>query len=449
MSGPADDRGRLTRGGGRYLADLASTDGTLAAGFIRSTVARGKLLDVDLDPVRASTGIVGAFAADDLAEVLSPLPVRYGPGRLYDWQLLARDWVSFVGEPIAMVVGSDRASVEEACELASVDFDTLPAVTDVSLARKESEDVVRPEVGSNVLFTMSRHEGDVDQALATAHLVVERRFHRGRGSACPLENRGVLAYEDAATGELLVCASTQIPHILRDAIARVLRRPERSVRVLVPDVGGGFGLKAQVGAEECLLACAAHLLKRRVAWVEDRWENLVASNHARDEHVQLKVGFTRSGAITGVDAEVVTDVGAHSSYPLSAALEPASTSSHLFGCYRVPAVRLLAAGVATNKCPIGAYRGVGAPAAAFAAERILDDAAAELGLSRLDIRRRNLLGRADMPYRHVIGGLMDCGDPLGVLEKLVTSLDPGEALSSLTEVAPQSHGPSKGRPRVG
>lgn len=419
LSGQARaDRGRLTRGGGRYVADLAAHH-AVTVGFVRSTVARGRLLGVDLDEVRAHEGIIAAYDGRDLEGLVAPLPVRFGPGNLYDWHLLARDWVSFVGEPVALVVGEDRASVEEASELAGVDYEPLPAVTDVREAAGSPE-LVRPETGSNVVFSASNEVGEIERALDEAFLVVERRFHLGRQSACPLENRGVLAYEETLTGELVVSTSTQIPHILAEAVARVLGRPEASVRVLVPDVGGGFGLKCQVAAEECLVAWVAHHLGRRAAWVEDRWENLVASNHAHDEWVRLRVGFTSAGVITGVDAEVVVDVGAQSSYPLSVALEPSSTSGHLFGCYKVRAARIVSRGVATNKCSTGAYRGVGASVATFASERLLDIAANELAISRVEIRRRNLIGRSEVPYQHPIGGLLDSGDPLGVFERLLT-----------------------------
>ena len=324
------------RGGGRYVADLAATD-TLAVGFVRATLGRALLLNVDLAEVRTSPGIVAAYAATDLAGEVGPLTVRFGPGKTYDWHLLATDAVSFVGEPVALVVGVDRGSVEEACELASVDYEPLDAVVDVNAAMEDGAELVRPEAGSNVVFSASKAVGDAGAALASARVVVERTFHLARQSACPLENRGVLAYEEPLTGEVVVCTSTQIPHILRVAVATVLGRREESVRVVVPDVGGGFGLKCQVAAEECLVAWVAQHLGRRVAWLEDRWENLVASNHAHDERVRLRVGFAEDGAITAVDADITVDVGAHSSYPLSVALEPSSTTAHLFGSYRVPA----------------------------------------------------------------------------------------------------------------
>jgi aerobic carbon-monoxide dehydrogenase large subunit len=421
MSGESDGRGRFARGGGRYVGDLATTE-TLAVGFVRSTLARARLHSVDLTEVRGSSGIVAAFDAKGLLGHVGPLPVRFGPGKTYDWRLLADGYVSFVGEPVALVVGFDRGSVEEACELAAINYEALDAVVDVDVAQTNAE-LVRPEAGSNVLFSGQRGSGEVDALLASAHVVVERTFKLARQSACPLENRGVLSYEDPLTGELVVCTSTQIPHILRVAISTVLDRREESVRVVVPDVGGGFGLKCQVAAEECLVAWVAHHLGRRVAWLEDRWENLVASNHAHDERVRLRVGFAKDGAIAAVNADITVDVGAHSSYPLSVALEPSSTSAHLFGSYRVPAARINTRGIATNKCPSGAYRGVGGSVANFATERLLDEAARELELSRIEIRRRNLLGAADIPHQHPIGGLIDSGDPRHLFERLLDRLD--------------------------
>jgi len=430
-----EDRGRFTRGGGRYAADLVGAD-TLAVAFVRSTVARGRIERLDLNAVRRSSGVLAAFDGTELAAQLSPLQLRWGPGKTYDWYPLARDWVSYVGEPLAVVVAGDRAQAEEACERAEVDYEPLPAVVDVVAGREGEPGLVRPEVGTNVLFATAREHGDVAGALAASHAVVQGRFHLARQSACPLENRGVLASEDELTGELVVCTSTQIPHIARDAIAGMLERPSRSVRVVVPDVGGGFGLKAQLSAEECVVAHLASRLGRRLAWIEDRWENLVASFHAHDEWVRLEVGFSSRGAIEVVVAEVVADVGAHSSYPLSAALEPSSTSGHLFGCYRIPAARVESIGVATDKCPTGAYRGVGASVASFAAERLLDKAATELGLSRIEIRRRNLLSRHEMPYDHPIAGRMEAGDPLFVLDELLRRIEHEPWFAALAQSPP-------------
>jgi carbon-monoxide dehydrogenase large subunit len=412
--------GRFTRGGGRYVADLAEDD-TLSVGFIRSTVARGWLRSVDLKDVLAHEGIIAAFSAQDIKDYISPLEVRFGPGKSYEWHLLAQDWVSFVGEPIAMVVGVNRATVEEACEMVDVDYEPLDAVVNINSALTSSN-LVRPEIGSNVAFLTASEVGNVDEALEHATVVIDRHFHLGRQSACPLENRGVLAYADALTKELIVYTSTQIPHIVQEAVAKVLGRSVSTVRVIVPDVGGGFGLKCQVSAEECLVAWMAQYLGRRVAWLEDRWENLVASNQAHDEWLRVRTGFSDTGEIVGIDAEVTVDVGAQSSYPLSVALEPSSTSGHLFGCYRVKAARLRSQGIVTNKAPSGAYRGVGAPIASFATERVLDEAAKVLELSRLEIRRRNLLTREDMPYQHAIAGLIDSGDPRGVFDHLVSAV---------------------------
>lgn len=414
-----ESRGRFTRGGGRYVADLA-LDGALSVGFVRSSVARGRITSLDLQQVRAQPGIIAAYCGQELAGLAGPIPVRYGPGQVYEWNLLATDWVSFVGEPVALVVGEDRAAVEEAAELAVVEYEALAAITDPKAAVDSSE-LVRPEIGSNLVFSATLGRGDARSILNGSFLVVEREFHLGRQSACPLENRAVLAYEEPLTREIVVSCSTQIPHILSEAVALSLHRPASSVRVVLPDVGGGFGLKCQVAAEECLVAFVAQHLGRRAVWLEDRWENLVASNHAHDERLKLRVGFANSGAITALEGEVTVDVGAQSCYPLSFALEPSSTGTHLFGCYKMQAARISARGVATNKCPTGAYRGVGASVASFATERILDLAAEELGLGRLEIRRRNLLSLADMPYEHPIGGVVDTGDPLAVFERLIAT----------------------------
>jgi carbon-monoxide dehydrogenase large subunit len=413
-----EDRHRFPAGRAQYVADSVTPE-TLHLAFVRSPVATGRIEHVDIGETRAAAGVVDAVTAADCAR-LPGVTLRYGPGKTYTWSLLPQDEVSYVGEPLAAVVATDRRSAEQAAGLCVVDI-AVDAPTPLLDARAalESERRVRAGTDGNLAFETTRGVADVDAELAAADVVVHGRYRTGRKSAFPLEPRGAVAWIEPVNDQLVVLLSTQSPHVARKAIATFLGRSVGSVRVIVPDVGGGFGLKAQVSAEELCVAWLAARLQRRVAWIEDRWENLVGSNHAHDELIELRAGFTGDGHLLAVDAQVYVDIGAHSCYPFSSSLIPSTAAGHLFGCYKVGRMSVRAVAAFTNKPPSGAYRGVGAPSAVFAAERALDEAAWRLGISRHEIRRRNLVGVTDLPYAHGLGETYHEGDPRGLYDEAV------------------------------
>jgi carbon-monoxide dehydrogenase large subunit len=412
------DRLRFPKGNGRYVADLFDPT-TLHVAFLRSPVARGRIDQLDLDSARSFPGTVTAVGAAEAGAELRPLTLRYGPGETYPWDVFPAEWTSYVGEPLAAVVAGSRAAAENAVELIDLDIDSADPVLSPHDALGAESPIVRPEVGTNLAFSLNRGTGDVSADLAQSALVLTKSFHAGRKSAFPLEPRGVLAWVEPHSGQLVVVTSTQSPHIARTALARALGRAEHSVRVIAPDVGGGFGLKAHVYVEEIVVAWLAIRLGRRVGWLEDRWENLVAGYHSHDERVELTGGFNADGTIRAMDVRVTCDIGAHSCYPLSAALIPSTVAGHMFGPYRVPAMNIVAKAVYTNKTPSGAYRGVGAPAGTFAAERLLDLAADALGIDRVDIRTRNLVTARDLPHEHPSGSVYLDTDPANLFRTLL------------------------------
>jgi carbon-monoxide dehydrogenase large subunit len=256
-----------------------------------------------------------------------------------------------------------------------------------------------------VLLSRTVDAGGVDDAMARADLVVERTFRPARQSAVPLETRGVVAEHDRASGVTTVWTSTQLPHLVRQGIAHALGADEASVRVIVPRVGGGFGLKANLYAEEIALAALARHLDLRVRWIEDRTENLVASTHAHDTQIVLRVGADSSGRLQAIDAAVRADVGAYSVWPATVMPEAAVAATSVFAPYVFPAFRVNIQAVATNKAPVGPCRGIGQNAAVFATERAMDLIAAELGIDPLEIRRRNVV--RDLSWTSPAGRKLD------------------------------------------
>jgi aerobic carbon-monoxide dehydrogenase large subunit len=374
-----------------YLADL-ELPGALEAAFVRCPVPRATFV-----PVTLPENVFDAAALD-----LEPITID-GPGHAASsWPPLAEGHVRFVGEAVAVALAGDRHHAEDLAE--SLFYDYQP------LAGKP----LHAEAPDGVLFNARYEHGDVDGLFAAAALVVERTFRSVRQTPLPLENRGVAATPDGE--RLTVWTSTQVPHLARTLIARCLRLPEAAVRVITPEVGGGFGLKAHVFPEEIVVAALAHRLRRPVRWVEDRRENLLASSHAHDEEVGLRLALDRAGQFLAADATVVADVGAYSIYPFGAALEPMTTAQTLFGPYALRAFRYRARGMASSKCPAGAYRGVGMNAGAYATERMVDIVAAQLGLNPFELRRRNAV--TEFPSRSAAGRNLDSGDYLGLLDRL-------------------------------
>ncbi|HYX97806.1 MAG TPA: xanthine dehydrogenase family protein molybdopterin-binding subunit [Geodermatophilus sp.] len=383
-----DTAARLVSGRGEFVGDLAA-EGRVEVCFVRSALPHARIDRVDL---RTPRGVTGAELG------LRPIPLEAGGMVPVDWQPLALDRVRYVGEPVALVWAGDRYTAEDLAEGVVVDCSPLPAGTPVHDAAPDDL----------LLSRVVASGGGLDDAMAAAALVVERTFHPARQSAVPLETRGVLAEHDAATGVTTVWTSTQLPHLVRRGIAHALGADEASVRVLVPNVGGGFGLKANLYAEEIALAALARRLGVPVRWIEDRTENLLAGTHAHDTQVTVRVAADGSGRLLAVDAAVRADVGAYSVWPTTAMPEAAVAAMSLFAPYVFPTFRVRIEAVATNKAPVGPCRGIGQNAAVFATERAMDLVAAGLGIDPVEVRRRNVV--RDLGWTSPTGRKLDSGD---------------------------------------
>ncbi len=390
---------RLLRGGGRYVSDLV-LPGMLAVTFVRSPHPHAEVRGIDPARARAVPGVVAVVTAADLRDVVRPLAPRLDGGGFTPtaWSALAATRVRFVGEAVAAVAAEGAALAADAREAVTVSYDPLPAVTSIDAGL----------AAGHILFRRDWRCGDVDNVFATAPHVLRATFSHGRCAPAPLEPRGVVADWDGTT--LTVWASTQTPQILRAALAGALGLSESHVRVVVPDVGGGFGLKVHVFPEDVVVAALARVLRRPVKWIEERRDNLAAGSHAREQRVEVQVASDRQGQLLALRVRALSDAGAYHIYPLTQALEPLGTAAILPGPYLTPAYAYEAVAVATHKSPLGAYRGVGMTMGAFAMERTLDLIAEHLSLDPADVRRRNLIPRERYPFTSAGGMTYDSGD---------------------------------------
>lgn len=398
---PRREDHRFLTGTGAYVGDLRRP-GMLHAAFVRSTVAAARILDIDVATAAQADGVVGVFTAKDLPEV-GPLPMLTTPDRRFaqafslffeppDVPCLAGDEVHYVGEPVAVVVARDRYLAEDAAELVEVHYDPLEPVLDVDHATSGQSRAVHPSTPDNVPLRLMISGGDIP-AVEDGHVVIERRWSVGRHSGVPLEGRGVLA-EPVETG-IEVWTSTQIPYLVRRAICGATGWSEAEVRVRTPDVGGGFGPKANVYGEEVVLPVVARRLGHPVIWIEDRYEHLISAAQSRDQQHETRLIVDADGHIISWEDDFTVDMGSHN---LWMAGTVSNTAIHLMGAYRIPNFRITGTAVLTNKTPTSQYRGAGRPEATFALERSLDAAARALGISRLKMRERNILTAEDLPY---------------------------------------------------
>lgn len=408
---PRVEDAALLAGAGSFLDDL-SPAGTLHMSFVRSEHAHARIGQVDTSRARRAAGVELVVASADMGVApIVPQLARAGARRI-ERPVLAGDRVRFAGEAVAAVVASTRYVAEDAAELVRIDYEPLAAVSSIDAALDENAPDLT-DGGGNVLFREQHESGPVDAGFRAAAVVVEREFHNPRYNAVPIEPRGVVAVPGA--DGLVVWSSTQIPHILEEALASLLGSEHR-ITVRCPDIGGGFGQKAHVFPEEVVVAWAALRLGRPVKWVEDRSENLLASAHSREQVVRARAATDADGRILALEAEVYCDVGAYGIYPWGQVLEALGTPAILPGPYDVTAYRYATHAIATNKAPQGAYRGVGLPVATFVHERLLDVVARELGVDRAEVRRVNFIPPDRFPYRTATGLRYDSGDYRAALD---------------------------------
>jgi carbon-monoxide dehydrogenase large subunit len=399
---------RFLSGKGIYVDDVADGN-ALHVAFVRSPVPSARIDSIDLATCLAVPGVVAVFRGDEFTDLpgfwsVSDHPA-FTPVRM---PLLAHDEVRYVGEPVAVVVADSRAAAEDGAEVAEVEYLALPPVMKMTDALVESARPVNPKTTTNVMLDVRQWDDErVDSYIAEAAVVIDATFTSSRLAAAPMETRGCLA--SVSDGRLIVHISTQVPHLVRTAIAQQLQLAETSVRVVVPDVGGGFGLKCSLGREEVVTAVVAHWLSRPVKWIEDRQEHFTAGFHAREQSYRIKTAFEASGRILAMDADIVCDVGSYSAYPFGYGIEPMQAASDMVGPYKVAAYRSRARAISTNKPPMSPYRGVSRPQITLALEATMDMAARKLGIDPVSLRVRNLIQGEDFPYVGVTGLVYDVG----------------------------------------
>jgi carbon-monoxide dehydrogenase large subunit len=399
---------RLLTGLGAYTDDR-QVSRLLHVAFRRSDQSHARIRAIDCTAARAAAGVVAVFTAEDLRDAVKPLVATSRMANYYATPIwpLARGKVRYVGEPVVGVIADSRYHAEDALELLAIAYEPLPVAIDPEQALRAGATLLHEEAGSNVLVSREFKRGDVDAAFASAPVQVKGRFRMHRKSPIAIEPRACLAEYDPDRDALTLHSATQVPGIVRDALAAALDIPGHRVRVIAPDVGGGFGGKGSLYPEEIFVCAAARQLARPVKWTSDRMEDLVASSQGFDEIVDAELALDNDGRIVALRADVIGDVGAYSIYPWTAALEPVQVVSFLPGPYRVQNYRGRVQAVATSKPPTGPYRGVGRPISTFVMERLMDMAAAKLHIDAKDIRLRNLVGPDELPYKVASGIVWD------------------------------------------
>jgi carbon-monoxide dehydrogenase large subunit len=412
---------RLITGQGRYIDDI-SLPGTLWAALVRSPEAHARIVSIDTSAAAARPGVQAVFTGADMGDLGGPLPMAWVPPGVEvnnppHWPL-AKETVNHVGDPVAVVLGEDRYAVIDAAEDVVVEYDPLPVVTDAEKAL-EGPPYVHEELGTNKVHEWSLPGGDVEAGFAEADVVIERRVVNHRTAGAPIEPRGVLA--DYRAGSLTLWSATQVPHFVRLFLAILLGMSEERVRVIAPEVGGGFGSKLQVYGEEVLAAWCSRKLDRPVKWIETRSENMATAHQGRDQIAHVKMGAKRDGTVTAWHVRILADFGAYNM--LLTPLIPSLGAFVMGGCYAIPNVQTDIVGVFTNKCPTDAIRGAGRPEATHMIEVTLDQLAAELGMDPVEIRRKNFIPADSFPATVATGVIYDSGDYNKTLDRLLEHVD--------------------------
>lgn len=404
----------LLRGEGRFVADVAR--GSAILRFVRSPFSSGKIVDIEIP--EGATVITAADLAD--AKKLRPLLHRddFIP---IEQPLLAEEFVHYIGQPIAAVIADSPEEAEDLADSVFVDIEPLDPVVDLDRALEDDAPQVHPHVPGNTIIDSQLETDGFDDIFDSAAHVIEVDIRSQRQNAMPLEARGGHAAFDPKEGRVTLTSSTQAPHVIRTGIADVLNVRESDLRVVAPDVGGGFGQKYSLAVEDAIAVWAAFRYRRSVAWIEDRRENFTSSFHSRDQRFLVAGAFDEAGKLLALKADLRCNVGAFSCYPVTCGVEPLMALAELPGPYDLRNYSVRARAVATNACPIAPYRGVSRPVITLTLERLMDKAAERIGLGVIEIRRRNLI--RDFPYTSVTGLVYDSASYVEALERAAELAD--------------------------
>jgi aerobic carbon-monoxide dehydrogenase large subunit len=409
---------RFLQGRGQYVSDM-TMPGLREVAFVRSPIAHGRIVEIR-KPAGQEESV---FVRADLSSVEAVRATLSLPSfKASQYHPLAFEKVRYVGEAIAMCVASSRAEAEDLADLVDIDFEELTPLVDAEVALADRTHLVHEEWEENSFVRVAMDTG-LEKVIGQAPVVVEREFRLNRQAMNPLEGKAVLAHWDNRANQLVVYSSTQVPHLIRSALAEHLRIREELVRVIAPDVGGAFGYKCVLQPEELCVAWLALTFKTPFRWVEDRREHLSAGANCREHRYVVKAYADRSGRLLGIDAEIIVDSGAYSVWPFTAGLETMMASRHLPGCYKVPAYRVKSTGVATNKPPIVPYRGVARTGICFAMELMIDAVARAVGREPWEVRKDNFVTTAEMPFTTITGNILDSGDYARLLDMVRERID--------------------------
>lgn len=405
---------RLIKGLAHYVDDIRLPD-MLHVAFVRSVYPHARINGIDASEALKLPGVVTVYTGKDVAGI-GPVPCAGALPDLKvpDYRVLAQDKVFFLGHPVAAIVATDSYVARDAVDLVMVDYEDLPAVVDVEEAAKGGT-VIHENFGDNIAYKLTAGEGDIDASLASADRVIKQRIVHQRLAPIAMEPRGVLARYFPGEGDLTVWSSTQIPHLLRTQLALMIGIPENKLRVITPEVGGGFGSKLNVYAEEALLGWIAMQLNKPVKWIEGRRENIQGTIHGRGQIGYIEIGCKNDGTLTGLRYNVFADLGAY--HQLLTPAIPTLTGLMLSGAYKIPAIQINVTACFTNKMATDAYRGAGRPEATYVVERALDLVAAELGIDAAEVRRKNFPAATEFPFHTATGLEYDSGDYAAALNK--------------------------------
>lgn len=395
----------LLRGTGRFIDDVEMPRNTIHLAFVLSPEPHARVKSVDVTAALALAGVIDVLSGSEVAKLLKPLETRIEAAgyRTTARDAVAVDKVRFVGESVAVVLAETPYIAQDAADLVFVEYEELPKVCTAEEAATDNSPLVHESTPDNVLFEARFETPDFASHAGAGDVHLEETFRTGRVTAVSIEPRGCLAIPQRGDGSLTFYTSTQVSHIVRTAIAESTGLSESRIRVITPDVGGGFGMKAHIYPEEHVVAALALKLGRAVKWIQDRREDLLTSAHARDAVFTLKAAFQRDGVIVALEADFLSNAGAYSSYPYGCQLEPLGSVRMMLGPYAIPNYKYRIRAVATNTCPTGAYRGTGQPNAFFAIEGMMDRIARKLGLDPAEVRRRNMIREEQLPFANALG----------------------------------------------
>src|SRR5437870_7048957 len=408
---------RLIKGLAHYVDDIRLPD-TLHVAFVRSLYAHARINGIETAEALKSPGVVAIYTGKEVASKVGPVPCAAALPDLKvpDYRVLATDKVLFVGHPIVAIVATDKYAARDAVDLISIDYEELPAALDVERAASGGA-VIHETFGDNIAYKLTSGEGDIEAAMKSADRIVSQKMIHQRLAPIAMEPRGVLARYFPGEEELTVWSSTQIPHLLRTQLALMIGIPENKLRVITPEVGGGFGSKLNVYAEEALLGWISMQLGKPAKWIETRRENFQSTIHGRAQVGTVEIGCKSDGTITGLRYNVFADLGAY--HQLLTPAIPTLTGLMLSGAYKIPAIQMNVTGVFTNKMATDAYRGAGRPEATYVVERAMDVAAAELKMDPLEVRRKNFPAASEFPFHTATGLDYDSGDYEAALDKAI------------------------------